>query len=216
MESEQPTKGVEGQERALEELRQRLEEIEVRVVQAEERAGSAEDRARFAEQRAEQAARREEQLRAELAAAHEAAERRVEVHNHRTQAPVSAAEEEMSDFPDLAREVEERVRAIEDRVASSNRAIQELAAPGAPPAVEPDPDPDPDEGAGGMLDINRISFEQLRDLGLTVTQAARLLASRDARGRFRSLDELNELWGFSRDLIENLMRRLNVGGSASR
>lgn len=209
MASEQPN---------LEELRQRVEAIESRAVQAEQRAVEAEQRARAAEQR-------EDQLRAELAAAHEAGERRSEVHNHRTETRVSDAEEKMSDFPDLAREVEERVKAIEDRVASSNRAVQQLAAPGAPPPPEvvplkeaaplperpPAPEPDSEQGAGTKLDVNRVSFEQLRELGLTVTQAARLLASRDARGRFRSLDELNELWGFSRDLIENLMRRFSVG-----
>ena len=57
-----------------------------------------------------------------------------------------------------------------------------------------------------------LDFEQLRELGLSVTQAARVLASRDARGRFRSLDEINDLWGFSRDLIDSLMRRLSIGG----
>jgi DNA uptake protein ComE-like DNA-binding protein len=126
----------------------------------------------------------------------------------------------------MAREVEERVKAIEGRVRVAAGAVQTITAaqaggsrtaepletpPEPAPRAESRPEPAP-EDMGPKIDINRVSFEQLRELGLTVTQAARLLASRDARGRYRSLDEINDLWGFSRDLIDSLMRRLSISG----
>ena len=210
----QTAQRVEGHERALRELEQRLRTVEARAAEAEGRARAAEDRARAAEDRARAAEERAQ-----------AAERPPAVPQAPPEPsaapPVTVPEppdEAISVFPDLAREVEARVEAIEERVARASDAVQELAAPGAlaepaaPPIAEPELEPEAEEPRAGRLDINRISFEQLRELGLTVTQAARLLASRDARGRFRSLDELNELWGFSRELIEKLMRRLSVGG----
>jgi DNA uptake protein ComE-like DNA-binding protein len=122
------------------------------------------------------------------------------------------------DFNDAAGDLEARLSAIEDRVRTAAETVRTLAtnhgatgvAGGLHDAAESLVEPEPERG-GGRLDINRISFEQLRDLGLTVTQAARLLASRDARGRFRSLDELNDLVGFSRELLEQLRQRLSLG-----
>jgi DNA uptake protein ComE-like DNA-binding protein len=49
-------------------------------------------------------------------------------------------------------------------------------------------------------DLNAMSFEQLRELGLSVTQSARLIAYRDTRGGFDSLDELDEVPGLPKEL----------------
>jgi DNA uptake protein ComE-like DNA-binding protein len=85
--------------------------------------------------------------------------------------------------------------------------------------LEPSPD-DPgreaEESSGDVISraleaLNRISFEQLRDLGLSVTQAARLLARRDARGSLSSFDDLSDLAGFSREVLDQLRRRLSPG-----
>ena len=137
-------------------------------------------------------------------------------------------------------EVEQRIKAIEQRVAASALEVQRVTVPESAPrpdsiihrpirAIPDEPFPGgggseaeqppemseevPDNGEADddKPDINRVSFEQLRELGLSVTEAARLLASRDARGAYKSLDELNELWGFSRDLVDRLRRRLSLG-----
>ena len=43
-----------------------------------------------------------------------------------------------------------------------------------------------------VIDLNTVSFEQLRGFDLTVTQATRLLAHRERLGRFQSVDDLDE------------------------
>jgi hypothetical protein len=60
------------------------------------------------------------------------------------------------------------------------------------------------------IDLNRANFEVLRSLGLSGSQAARLLAQRARLGGFRSLDDLDELAGFPRGLIVSLKQRATV------
>jgi DNA uptake protein ComE-like DNA-binding protein len=61
-----------------------------------------------------------------------------------------------------------------------------------------------DEPGGGEVLLNDASFEQLRALGLSVSQAARLIAQRDQRGGFSAPDELDGLYGMPGDLIATL------------
>jgi DNA uptake protein ComE-like DNA-binding protein len=63
----------------------------------------------------------------------------------------------------------------------------------------------------GKLDVNDATFEQFRDLGLSVTQSARLIAHRDARGGFDSLDELDEVPGIPAALKRTLRDQLELG-----
>jgi DNA uptake protein ComE-like DNA-binding protein len=65
------------------------------------------------------------------------------------------------------------------------------------------------QGAGA-IELNAISFEQLREEGLSVTQATRLLAHRERVGRFQSVDEIDEIAGLPSDLAEDLKRRSRV------
>ena len=46
------------------------------------------------------------------------------------------------------------------------------------------------------LNLNDATFEQLRDVGLSVTQTGRVLAHRERSGRFSSVDELEGIPGF--------------------
>jgi DNA uptake protein ComE-like DNA-binding protein len=62
----------------------------------------------------------------------------------------------------------------------------------------------------GKLDLNEVTFEQLRDMGLSVTLSARVMAYRDTRGAFQSLDELNEIPGLSVELKRVLSEKLTV------
>jgi DNA uptake protein ComE-like DNA-binding protein len=63
----------------------------------------------------------------------------------------------------------------------------------------------------GKLDVNEATFEQFRDLGLSVTQSARLISHRDARGGFDSLDELDEVPGLPKGLKRTLRDQLELG-----
>jgi DNA uptake protein ComE-like DNA-binding protein len=63
---------------------------------------------------------------------------------------------------------------------------------------------------GGTIDLNSVSFEQLRAENISVTQATRLLAHRERLGRFGSVDDLDEVPGFPQDVLEDLKRRSTV------
>jgi DNA uptake protein ComE-like DNA-binding protein len=62
----------------------------------------------------------------------------------------------------------------------------------------------------GAPDVNEVSFEQLRELGLSVTQSARVIAYREARGAFDSLDELDEIPGLPKDTRGTLKDLLSI------
>ena len=59
-------------------------------------------------------------------------------------------------------------------------------------------------GENGELEVNDVSFEQLRELGLSVTQSTRMIAYRETRGGFDSMDELDEIPGLSKEARETL------------
>ena len=60
------------------------------------------------------------------------------------------------------------------------------------------------------LNLNDATFEQLRDVGLSVTQTGRVLAHRERSGHFASVDELEGIPGFPRDFLERIKSRLTV------
>ncbi|HWO48660.1 MAG TPA: helix-hairpin-helix domain-containing protein, partial [Solirubrobacterales bacterium] len=60
------------------------------------------------------------------------------------------------------------------------------------------------------LNLNDATFEQLRDVGLSVTQTGRVLAHRERSGHFASVDELEGIPGFPRDFLEQIKSRLTV------
>ncbi len=61
--------------------------------------------------------------------------------------------------------------------------------------------------AGGQIDLNVVTFEQLREQDLSVTQATRLLAHRERLGGFQSVDDLDQVAGFPEDLLADLKSR---------
>jgi competence protein ComEA len=65
-------------------------------------------------------------------------------------------------------------------------------------------------GDGGTVNLNTVTFEQLRGENLTVTQATRLLAHRERLGGFQSVDDLDQVAGFPGDLLEDLKRRSTI------
>ena len=76
----------------------------------------------------------------------------------------------------------------------------------APPAVEPQPKPAPT----APLDINKASFQQLRDAGLSVTQATRVIAYRERQDGFGSIDDLESVPGFSKRFVADVRDRLTA------
>ncbi len=60
------------------------------------------------------------------------------------------------------------------------------------------------------LNLNDATFEQLREVGLSVTQTGRVLAHRERSGRFASIDELEGIPGFPGEFLEQIKSRLTV------
>jgi DNA uptake protein ComE-like DNA-binding protein len=65
-------------------------------------------------------------------------------------------------------------------------------------------------GGGPTLNLNSVTFEQLREQNLSVTQATRLLAHRERLGGFQSVNDLDQVAGFPQDLLEDLKHRSTV------
>ena len=79
-----------------------------------------------------------------------------------------------------------------------------------PPAPQPEPPPAAVDRPGATIDLNTVTFEQLRGQSLTVTQATRLLAHRERLGRFQSVDDLDQVAGFPPEVLDDLKRRSTV------
>jgi DNA uptake protein ComE-like DNA-binding protein len=61
-----------------------------------------------------------------------------------------------------------------------------------------------------LTELNEATYERLRSLGLSVTQARRVLAHRERSGGFRSVDDLDGIPGFPRLLLEELKQALTA------
>ncbi|MFI5028120.1 MAG: ComEA family DNA-binding protein [Solirubrobacterales bacterium] len=62
----------------------------------------------------------------------------------------------------------------------------------------------------GGINLNTVTFEQLRSENLSVTQATRLLAHRERLGRFGSVDDLDQVPGFPQEVLDDLKRRSTI------
>jgi DNA uptake protein ComE-like DNA-binding protein len=89
--------------------------------------------------------------------------------------------------------------------------------PEATPEPEPAPEPEPEQPApaasapsGGGVSLNSASYDQLRELGLSVTQTGRVLSHRERTGGFKSLDELDQIPGFPRTFLDDLKTRISL------
>jgi DNA uptake protein ComE-like DNA-binding protein len=63
---------------------------------------------------------------------------------------------------------------------------------------------------GTAINLNSVTFEQLRAQNLSVTQATRLLAHRERLGGFQTVDDLDQVAGFPQDLLVDLKSRSTV------
>jgi DNA uptake protein ComE-like DNA-binding protein len=107
------------------------------------------------------------------------------------------------------RDLAKRVRELETEIAAqAERAKAELA-----PSVASEGKSTTTRRSSrkkGLPDLNEASFEELRNLGLSVTQSARVIAYRDVRGGYQSLDELDEIPGLPKETRVDLRKKLTV------
>lgn len=66
------------------------------------------------------------------------------------------------------------------------------------------------QGGSAQVNLNTVTFEQLREENLSVTQATRLLAHRERLGGFQSVDDLDQVAGFPVEMLEDLKSRSTV------
>jgi capsular polysaccharide biosynthesis protein len=104
----------------------------------------------------------------------------------------------------LARETGETELVEAGTVPIGVARTRRSAPPPEPETSAPPPEPD------GPVDLNEVTYEELRALDLTMTQARRLLAYRDRRGGFSSLSDIDEVPGFPEYVREDLKRRVSL------
>ena len=63
---------------------------------------------------------------------------------------------------------------------------------------------------GDRINLNQATFEELRELGFSVTQATRVLTYRDRIDGFKSLDDLGEVPGVPREFLRQVQPKLTV------
>ncbi len=100
----------------------------------------------------------------------------------------------------------ERKRAAEERRAQRARAAEakrEEAETKRQGAEQAEPE-------GPKLDVNEATFDQLRQLGLSVTQATRVIAYRERQEGFDSVDDLDTVPGFPMAFLADLKQRLTA------
>ena len=108
--------------------------------------------------------------------------------------------------PDFAPELHYDAGAVLEAVDSSATGgrQQERAEPDTTP-------PEPDTTSPGPVDINRATAEQLRALpGIGPTMALRIVAHREARGRYRKLEDLKEVKGIGDKTLERLRPYIKI------
>jgi competence protein ComEA len=71
------------------------------------------------------------------------------------------------------------------------------------------PIPEGPEAESGRVSLNEASFEELREIGLSVTQTGRVLAYRERSGGFKSVDELDTIPGFPKDFLARIKDRID-------
>ena len=183
-----------GWRQSLLELRARHESVEERLAGAEKQAVAAEERARAAE--------------AEVDRQRDQVARETEALNSALRALLGRVEQVEAEAPEVSalREQIDRMQVDFAEVARRAKMGDELALalsrygrrPGA-------------EGGGeisGLDKLNEATFEQLRGLGLSVTQAARMIAVRDAQRGFRSAADLDAIPGLPAEVVADLKRTI--------
>ena len=110
----------------------------------------------------------------------------------------------------LRRRAEARRERRAEKVAEREKRVStaEAASQAKSPSESKGADSQPAEEKarprrrGGPLDVNKASFEQFRELGMSVTEATRVIAYRERRNGFQSVDDLDAVPGLSKKLTK--------------
>jgi DNA uptake protein ComE-like DNA-binding protein len=123
--------------------------------------------------------------------------------------------QELADALNERDALRKRVEGLESELADAKKRVASEMT-GSQPEVKPKTEAPARPAAtrkktkNGKLDLNSATFEELRDLGLSVTLSARLIAYRDVRGGFESLDELNGIPGFAKETLAAIREQLKL------
>ena len=99
------------------------------------------------------------------------------------------------------------------RQLSRHRASRRAAQRAEPRAASRPVSPGSDGRRGardGRLNLNQASFAELRSLNLSTTQSHRLLAYRERVGGYESIEQLDDVPGFPKDVRDRLKRQLTI------
>ena len=144
---------------------------------------------------------------------------------------IAQAEQRADEAEQRARETVDRIVDLGSELARTHPPVTRKPEPPAaepppePPAAKPPPEPPPPPPQASVpapsapapapsseekLNVNQATYDDLRRLRLSVTQTGRVLDYRETLGGFKSLDQLDEIAGFPRDLITELKRKLTI------
>jgi competence ComEA-like helix-hairpin-helix protein len=216
----------EERDRALRDAEDRLRRVEQRAEDAERRAAFAERLAQLKVEESEREKRlndvvsgidRAEQRAKEAEARAEAAERaaaaaleKSDVNPPATETPAPQAQSASPAFapatppaPPAREEAPEAVQP-ESSPAAEAPAVPERKGLFSPSATTAG------ANASDVVNLNTATFEELREVGLSVTQATRILAYRERFGGYSSVEDLEKVPGFPADLIESLKGKISV------
>lgn len=204
----------EERDRALRDAEERLRRVEQRAEDAEKRAAFAE---RLAQLKVEES-ERERRLNDVVSGIDRAEHRALEAEARAEAAErAAAAALEQSDL-----KVPESTPAPSTPPPAPPVREPETAYPSEPEPLAPDvpsvPErkglfgnaPSASAGPSDAINLNSATFEELREAGLSVTQATRILAYRERFGGYNAVEDLEKVPGFPPDLIESLRGRVTI------
>jgi competence ComEA-like helix-hairpin-helix protein len=64
--------------------------------------------------------------------------------------------------------------------------------------------------SGGQINLNEATFEDLRELGFSVTQATRVITYRERQKGFGSIDQLADVPGMPEEFLTTVRDRLTL------
>lgn len=107
-------------------------------------------------------------------------------------------------------ELERRTAQLERKLRHERRRAQEEIARLRSQLRERQLEEESPVSPTGRVDANAASFEQLRALGFTPSQSAKLIARRESAGGFNAKSDLRRITGLSKSARELVEKRLSV------
>jgi competence protein ComEA len=86
----------------------------------------------------------------------------------------------------------------------------EEGAQNAAPQAEPEARELEEVELGDRTNLNSATFEELRDLGFSVTQATRVITYRERQRGFKSVDDLAEVPGMPLEFVSGVKDKLTL------